>query len=86
MAPLPKQGALLVVAPGQGEVEVITAAIDLNFEICCGIALPIGLSYLQSQVAIVAALGVIQGQHGMTPWLAAEIGGGCHQLLQVAIN
>jgi hypothetical protein len=86
MAPLPKQGAFRVLAPGQGEVEVVTAAIDLNFEIGGGIALPIGLSYLESQVAIVAALSVIQGQHGMTQWLAAEIGGGCHQLLQVAIN
>jgi hypothetical protein len=86
MAPLPKQGALMVVAPGQGEVEVITTAIDLKFEIGGGIALPIGLSYLQSQVAIVAALIVIQGQHGMTQRLAAEIGCCCHQLLQVAIN
>ena len=76
----------MVMAPGQGEVEVITAAIDLNFEIGGRISLPIGLSYLQSQVAIVAALRVIEGQHGMTQWLAAEIGGSCHQLLQVAIN
>jgi hypothetical protein len=86
MASLPKQGALRVVAPGQGEVEVFTAAIDLNFEIGVGIALPIGLSYLQSQVAIVAALRVIERQHGMTQRLTAEIGGGCHELLQVAIN
>jgi hypothetical protein len=86
MASLPKQGALWVVAPGQGEVEVFTTAIDLKFEIGSGIALPIGLSYLQTQVAIVAALRVIQGQHGMAQWLAAEIGGGCHELLQIAIN
>ena len=76
----------MVVAPGQSQVEVISAAIDLKFEIGGRVALPIGLSYLQSQVAIVAALSVTQGQHGMTQWLAAEIGGGSHQLLQVAIN
>jgi hypothetical protein len=33
----------MVVAPGQGEVEVITAAIDLQFQIGGWIALPISL-------------------------------------------
>lgn len=68
----------MVVTPGQGEVEIIAAAIDLKFEIGGGIALPIGLSYLQSQVAIVAVLSFSMGQHGMKQRLAAKIGSSCH--------
>jgi hypothetical protein len=48
----------MVVAPGQGEVEVVATAIDLQFEIGGWIALPIRLPGLQSQTAIVAALAV----------------------------
>ena len=48
----------MVVAPGQGEVEVVATAIDLQFEIGDWVALPIRLPGFQSQTAIVTALAV----------------------------
>ena len=92
LAALPEHGAVRIGNPGQGEVELFTAGVDLQLQVVLRAALSARVPHLKHQGAIEGVVwpgshGRCLGQaHGMTPGLAAEIGSGSHQLAEIGLG
>ena len=73
--PLPEHRPIRLIPPGQHQVDLVTAAIDLKVQIAIGMACPLGVTALDPnrQVLQVPRRGGIGGYHGMAVGLEADI-------------
>ena len=85
MAALPEQGLLLPLPPGQGEVELRTAAVDLQLQVLRRQPFALGAAGLQPQAEI-GAVSPLGSHHRMAQGFAAEVGRRRHQLAQVGVG
>jgi hypothetical protein len=85
MVPMPKDGPILILTPGEREVQLSTAEVELEFQILLIEAFTLRRAGLQSQAAIFVVRS--RDQHNpMTEGFAAKISGGRHQPAQICIG
>jgi hypothetical protein len=85
MVPMPKDGPILIFTPGEREIQLATADVELEFQILFTEAFTLRRAGLQSQAAIFIVRS--RDQHNpMTERFAAKISGGRHQTAQICIG
>jgi hypothetical protein len=85
MVAMPEDGSILILPPGEREVQLSAAEIELQFQILLTKAFTLRGAGLQSQAAIFIVRS--RGEHDpMTERFAAEISGGSHQSAEVCVG
>jgi hypothetical protein len=88
MVALPENRSLIISAPGQGEMKITTALVDLQLKIMLGTSHAIAIANLKHQINVKAAFtqgrhpGCIRGQNSMSKGFATEIRRGGDKLQQ----
>jgi hypothetical protein len=77
MVAMPKDGAMVILPPGEGEIQLTTAEVELQLQILLTKAFTLRRAGFQSQAAILVVRS--GNEHNpMAQGFAAEISGGSH--------